>query len=538
MDADARGRHVTLVGPEIEENLGLRYVAASLERAGHTTDLVVLQHEAEVVARARAIAEASPKPLLVAVSLAFQSRAHDYLAFVVALRELGYAGHVTAGGHFASCAATEVLEDFPELDSVCLYEADHVVVELVAALERGSPLSHVPGLVWRNQDGRVTRTEPAAPPDLDALPWPDRRGPPQRCLGHAVAPIAAGRGCFGRCAFCCIATMHASQGGGQRQRLRSVASVADEMAWLRKHRDVDVFVFNDDNFFPPGRDRALARVHALGDALDARNVGRIAAVLRARPPDVTPELARAIRDRLGCIRVFLGIDTNTAAGLAKLRPGVSPAHNEAAIAALREAGVYTTCNMLLFDLDTTLDGLRENLAFMGRHVDMPMNFGRVELYAGTPVLSDALARGRARGDYLRWDYDQPTPDLQRVYERTMRCFAPRNFGLGSVVNRLMGMRFRLELIRHLHGDRLVPAWKERAGTLTQELMSDTLTCLDQIMDLVDVDDDRCAAELASLASHMRSVDASIADTVTTLDLAMRSLPHESRDATPHPQAHP
>jgi len=31
--------HVALVGPEIEENLSLRYVAAALTRRGHTSDI-------------------------------------------------------------------------------------------------------------------------------------------------------------------------------------------------------------------------------------------------------------------------------------------------------------------------------------------------------------------------------------------------------------------------------------------------------------------------------------------------------------------
>ena len=47
--------------------------------------------------------------ILVGISLAFQWRARDFLALGVALKEAGYDGHVTFGGHFATFASLEIL---------------------------------------------------------------------------------------------------------------------------------------------------------------------------------------------------------------------------------------------------------------------------------------------------------------------------------------------------------------------------------------------------------------------------------------------
>jgi len=109
---------VALVGPEIEENLSLRYIASSLSVAGYRSEIVPFNGEADFGPALAAILSASEAPLLVGISLAFQWRASDFLALAVALRQGGYGGHITVGGHFATFASVELLSDFPELDSV------------------------------------------------------------------------------------------------------------------------------------------------------------------------------------------------------------------------------------------------------------------------------------------------------------------------------------------------------------------------------------------------------------------------------------
>jgi hypothetical protein len=86
---------IALVGPEIEENLSLRYLASSLSAAGYASEIVPFCGERQFDAALRAILDAAEPPLLVGLSLAFQWKATDTLALALALREGGYAGHVT-----------------------------------------------------------------------------------------------------------------------------------------------------------------------------------------------------------------------------------------------------------------------------------------------------------------------------------------------------------------------------------------------------------------------------------------------------------
>src|SRR6186997_1896207 len=103
---------VALVGPEIEENLSLRYLATALAEHGHQTEIVAFNQDADFAPAIEAILALDPG--LVGLSLAFQWRASDFLALAVALRERGYRGHIAAGGHFATFASLELLRDFPE----------------------------------------------------------------------------------------------------------------------------------------------------------------------------------------------------------------------------------------------------------------------------------------------------------------------------------------------------------------------------------------------------------------------------------------
>ena len=84
--------HLALVGPEIEENLSLRYLAAALAERGHTTDIVPFNHDSDFSPAVESILLA--QPVVVGISLAFQWRAGDFLALAVALRQRGYRGRI------------------------------------------------------------------------------------------------------------------------------------------------------------------------------------------------------------------------------------------------------------------------------------------------------------------------------------------------------------------------------------------------------------------------------------------------------------
>ena len=481
---------IALVGPEIEENLSLRYIASSLAANGYASEIVAFNHDGEFGAAIAQIANAEEPPLVVGISLAFQWRARDFLAFAMALRDAGYRGHVTMGGHFATFASDDILADYPEIDSVVRQEAEETMVSLAKAVEHGTPLAAIPGLAFRAKDGAVVRTEHPRLPDLAKIPRPDRRGDPAACFDHGIAPLVSSRGCYANCTFCCIAAWQEQSLPGKRYRLRDVGDVADEMIELQKTRGIDIFVFHDDNFFVPGHKKNRERLSALADALEARKIGHFATVVKARPTDVDPEVFRILKERLNCIRVYIGIETDADQGLKTLRRWSHSKQNHKAIEIVRSLDLYTCFNMLVFDPDTTIESLETNIAFMRFAPEYPSNLGRVELYAGTPLLARMQQEGRCTGDYMQWDYELGSPAVERIFQLSMQAFHERNFGGDALANRLMGTRFDVEVCRHFHRDVFKKSWLDEGKDLNRALSLDTADGLQEIVDFVKAHESR------------------------------------------------
>jgi radical SAM superfamily enzyme YgiQ (UPF0313 family) len=499
---------VALVGPEVEENLSLRYLCAALERAGLAAELFPFNAGADLPVVLQALAS-GPWPEVIALSLSFQWRAHDVLALAVALRERGFTGHLTAGGHFASFAWREVMTDFPELDSLCRFEAEDTLLELCLAVQAHSALDQVAGLAVRGASGPPRLTAARQQPALETLPWPDRRGPAASCLGHGIAAMIGSRGCYANCAFCCIATLHRHAAGARRHRERPADDVAQEMVHLQRERGIDIFIFHDDNFFLPRQQDSLRRVHALADALESRGAGKLATVVKARPNDLTEEIVLAMRERFGLVRLFLGVESSTPQGCATLGRGVAAGAAKTALQLLDKHGLYVCFNMLVFDPDATADGLLQNMQFIEEHGEHPSNFGRVELYAGTPLLERMQQENRAEGDYLGWSYEQGSAEMQRIFELTLHAFHARNFSGRALANRLQSTRFDVEVARHFHPDRFKPAWGQAARALSRRLASSSASGVRRIVQHVRQGGGGDEALLEGLEQELRACEAAI-----------------------------
>lgn len=495
---------VALCGPELEENLSLRYLVASLRAAGIEAHVLAASQPEDFPAVLGRILRAPEPPLAVGLSLAFQWRAPEFVALAVALREEGYRGHITAGGHFATFAAAELLRDFPALDSICRQEAEETLVALARALATGAAWQNIPGVVARDRDGSARFAQMPAPPDLSQLPWPARDGEPARCFDHGIAPLVSSRGCYANCSFCCIAAWHEQTLPGKRYRLREPEDVAAEMAEMQRTRGIDIFVFHDDNFFIPNHAKSLARLNALANAIEAQGMRDFATVVKARPNDATPEVFHVLVERLRCIRCYVGVETDADQGLVTLRRWARPSQNHRAIEVARGLGLFVCFNLLMFDPDTTFDSVVRNLDFIEYAADHPFNFGRVELYAGTPLLARMQAEGRCRGDYLQWDYDLATPEMERFYRLAMRCFAARNFGEDALANTIQGMRFDLEIVRRFYPQAHDATLFDRGRLLSRRLALDSVATLRELLEHVrgsaaEDSDDAITARLARRA---------------------------------------
>ena len=466
---------VALVGPEIEENLALRYLYASLRAAGHQPRLFDFHRADQLAGVARVVAEWSPD--VVGLSMVFTARCREFLALAARLRVEGCDAHVTGGGHFAMFNADEILRDHPAFDSIVHGEGEDAIVDLANHLD---DLGSVIGLSWRSPQGVVHNGRRPNTKQLDDRPWPARPDVFHTYLGRPIANILAGRGCWFNCNFCSITAWH-EHNGGPKFRLRDVRCVAREMAALYHERGVRIFNFQDDNFFLPTEAGSIARIRALGEALRDEGVGHVALQAKARPDSISHAVVAEFV-RIGLFRLFLGVESDVVDGLRALGRGIDREQNHRALAVLREQGIHTCFNLLMFDPWCDVASIRTNVAFMSQQRFFPLNFCRVEVYSGTPLERQLREAGRLIGDYTAYAYDIADPAAQRVFVAFEQVFHGRNFANGGSHHASMNLDYHFHLLRHFLPTRADAILEKRVKDVIEALNQDSARRMAQICD--------------------------------------------------------
>ncbi|MDH5491666.1 MAG: B12-binding domain-containing radical SAM protein [Myxococcales bacterium] len=434
-----------LVGPDLESNLSLGYLSSSLMEAGHEARI----HAYSSAADGASVREAAKSVDVVGLSLSFQWRAPEFLELARALKADRPTRPVIAGGHFASCAATELLRDNPALDLIVLHEAERSLVELAALggsmLERAS---EVPGVVFRQGEGSRTSSARASLSDLDSLPFPDRSGPARLVAGVPTAYLMASRGCIRNCDYCCITTLHRMVSGA-RFRRRDPEKVAEELAHLYYRRGVRQFVFHDDNFLVPSPEKNRERLARFSRAIESAGLRDIGIVMKCGPQDLDRASLETLRS-MGLLRIFLGIESGSQRGLDSIGRRQTSEDTERAVSLCEEYGVSSQYTMITFHPEATIESMLADLDFVERHPAHPLNYCRAELYAGTPLERRMLDSGRALGTYMARTYRYEDPRVARVWAIGRDLFAGRAWGKDEILGRAIRFDHQVAVLDHFY----------------------------------------------------------------------------------------
>jgi len=460
--------HVLLAGPDFESNLSLGYLASVLRQAGHTVQLAAF-NSWDDAATTLQHAEAAD---LVGLSMCFQVRAPEFLELAELLKQARPHRPVIAGGHFATCAAEELLRDNPQLDLIVLHEGERTIVELAdlgdEMLERASTVA---GVVTR-VDGRPHATErrPILR-DLDSLPLPDRSGPARLVAGVPTAYIMGSRGCVRRCDYCCIATLH-KLAPGPRFRRRDPDLVVAELSYLYHRRGVRQFVFHDDNFLVPNPRNNLKRLAQYERAIEAHELRDIGLVMKCGPQDLDRASLVKLRE-MGLLRIFLGIESGSQSGLDSIGRRQTTADTERAISLCEEHGVSSQYTMIIFHPAATIDSMLADLAFVERHPEHPVNYCRAEIYAGTPLERQMIDSGRALGDYMARTYRYDDDRVARVWRLGRDLFAGRCWGRDDMLGQAIRLDHQVAVLRHFYDPQEVDEAVARFGDWQRRINLET-----------------------------------------------------------------
>jgi radical SAM superfamily enzyme YgiQ (UPF0313 family) len=363
------------------EPLGLEYIAAALEAAGHRATIVDLRFGRSVEHYVRTV-----RPGLVGIACMHALETDEALALAQRVRQLHPTGFIIIGGHSAASYPAPFM--IASIDALATTDGEVVVPQLADALDERRPLAEVPGLLLRQPDGEFRPT--AAPTGefaLDSVPLPSRRSLDRvrsqyACLlFRPVWLIETARGCPFRCSFCSVWPMY-----DRGVRLRSIESVCQDFAATGPH----VFVADDLFWYQPARSLALAT------ELKRRGIRKRWLLVQSRTDLVArhPELLEAWRPIAQDFDIFFGLEAATDEGLERLSKDATVNLTVDAVCTARACGYGVTGNFVI-DPDWDEDDFARLWAFVERHGLSNAGFTVLTPLPGTAYFEEMRPRIRA-----------------------------------------------------------------------------------------------------------------------------------------------
>ena len=278
---------------------------------------------------------------------------------------------VVAGGYHPTFLPEEAAGHF---DAVVVGEAEGNWERVLEDIEAGRLRS-----IYR-------RPEPCVPAEI---PVP-RRELTERTARHyaTIHAVQTGRGCRHACRYCSVTAFHRGA-----HRSRPLDHVLEELRGVPRD-----FMFVDDNLLAdPDYARALLRAMV---PLRKRWVGQCSLEIAD-----DPELLRLAR-RAGCIGLFIGIETLSAANLEAVEKGWSDsAGHLGRIAAIRRAGIGIVAGIIVgMDGDDT-GTFERTLDFLDRARIDAVQVNVMTPLPGTPLFEAFERQGRILDrDYGHYDF--------------------------------------------------------------------------------------------------------------------------------------
>jgi anaerobic magnesium-protoporphyrin IX monomethyl ester cyclase len=405
------------------EHLGIRYLAAVLEREGHAVTIVDCHFEG---LEKHELEHACSTGEYDVCGISF---VEPLMPQTISLAEVMRAAHpravILVGGYGATFVGPLVMRRTRAVDASVLGEAEISMPLICDAIAAGEDWRKLPGLVYLDGDREISTGPAKLVDDLDTIPWP-KRGTFDQYYGQAN--MLASRGCLAKCSYCSITELYSQDKDrvteGRRVRVRRPEAVAEEMAYLHRQLHVNHFDFLDDNFTEVVRyDKSWATRFA--DEIKRRGM-HISWGMQCRAPEIDEETFRMLHAS-GLRIASLGIETDVERVIKLFRKGATREANRRGINVLKKLGIHMFIEMIMLEPTGHLDEVRQNIAFL-EEIDITANYRQppictyrqLALYRGVPITDHMKKLGIVYDNGNLLQYRFIDPKMERLNETIVK----------------------------------------------------------------------------------------------------------------------
>jgi radical SAM superfamily enzyme YgiQ (UPF0313 family) len=415
--------------PNIWVPLSLTYIAAVLEKEGHTIEIIDMNERKMNDDDLRA----NLKEDVDVVGITGMITEYKKILKIIDIAKEEFPDRkVILGGPLATTLPQQLLEQ-SKADFILMGEGENTTPILIRAIEQGSTLAEIRGIGYK-QGEQVIINKPVIPIDnIDTIPFPARHLLDMekyiknhfKSFGWKIdgfdkirsTNIITSRGCPYNCTFCF------KDMWGYKWRGRSAENIVAEMELLNEKYNVNGFFFVDDLF-----------------VLDKKRVFEFASLLKKSGLDVIwycngranrmqKDMLKAMHDA-GCVGIAYGIESGNQSILDSMRKNITIDQTKNVAKWTKEIGINAAGYFMIGMLGETKETIIDTINF-AKELDLNFyGFSITTPLPGTELYTEAIKKGLIQTDMASlkgWDFDVNVNLTKDCTDEDIRAFKYRAF---------------------------------------------------------------------------------------------------------------
>lgn len=358
-----------------KENLSIGYLASYLELKGHSVEMI--NAFTRNWANDDIVSNLSNDLKLIAISCNNQKLYPTAKELIQKIRIKFPSTHITMGGVFASIEYNNILQDISQLDTIITGEGEYAIHKLAQYIIKGQgDLDSIEGIVFR--DNEIIKSIPSKRIiNLSDLPYPKRESIGFNKMNNELRRVIAGRGCYGRCAFCSSKNNYTHSG----KKYRVAYDIVCEVEELMVKYNTNYFEFSDDIFYERSN-KGKQWVNDFVKEVKKKNL-KISFKIEMRVNDVHDDEIKMLKE-VGLKSVYLGIESGVPRILNELKKDIMPEDAIRAINTIRKYELEIIVGYIAFVPTMSFEELKESYEFLfNTNVFRPENiYNKLNVYNG------------------------------------------------------------------------------------------------------------------------------------------------------------